>query len=178
MSGLASGDESPWLPPYELENIRSKVPMVYVEAIPIRVGSSGELHAVGMLLRASHHGELQRAFVSGRVLYQETLREALARHLDKDLGPMALPRIPTVLAPLTVAEYFPTPGYGFHDPRQHAVSLVFAIPVDGEPAPSDDALDFSWIPVEDCKNPLWELDMVPGHAALLSHLLTITGSNV
>jgi len=178
MSGLASGDESPWLPPYELDSIRSKVPMVYVEAIPIRLSPTGALEDVGMLLRASHNGELQRAFVSGRVLYQETVREALVRHLDKDLGPVAMPRLPAVLTPFTVAEYFPTPGYGFHDPRQHAVALVYAIPVDGDPAPSDDALDFSWIPVEDCKNPLWELDMVPGHAALLAHLLTISGSNL
>ena len=32
--------------------------------------------------------------VTGRVLFGERVREALMRHCEKDLGPMALPRVP------------------------------------------------------------------------------------
>jgi hypothetical protein len=71
--------------------------------------------------------------VTGRVLYGERVRNALLRHLEKDLGPVALPRIPPEVAPFTVVEYFPNPEVsGFHDPRHHAVSLAFVVPVDGE----------------------------------------------
>lgn len=58
---------------------------------------------------------------------------------------MALPRIPVSPAPFTVAEYFPNPDHtGFHDPRQHAVSLVFVVPVDGDCEPTQEALDLAW----------------------------------
>src|SRR5699024_11693377 len=88
---------------------------------------------------------IQRALVSWRVMYHERLRDAIARHIDKDLGSMALPRIPTSLVPFTVAEYFPTPGITpYHDPRQHAVSLAYIVPVDGDCQPSHDALEVAW----------------------------------
>ena len=80
----------------------------------------------------------------------ETLREAIARHVEKDLGPMALPRIPTSPVPFTVAEYFPTPGQSlFTDPRQHAISLAYLVPVDGEAAPQEDALELNWYDVSE-----------------------------
>ncbi|MGM0384692.1 MAG: DUF4916 domain-containing protein [Actinomycetota bacterium] len=175
MAGLASGDQGPWLSPYELDEVRRKVPMVYVEALPLRLGHDGDLEAVGMLLTATEHGGLQRSFVSGRVLYHETLREALTRHLVKDLGAMAFPRLPASLHPFTVAQYFPTPGYGFHDPRQHSVALVYAVPIDGEPTPQDDALDFSWFTPEEAMDPLLLKEMLDGHAQLLTQLLASLG---
>ncbi|HZK04529.1 MAG TPA: DUF4916 domain-containing protein [Actinomycetaceae bacterium] len=175
MSELASGDQGPWLTPYDLENVRRKVPMVYVEAIPIRLASDGDLEAVGMLLRATAENGLQRSFVSGRVLHHETLREALTRHIEKDLGTMAFPRLPASLTPFTVAQYFPTPGYGFHDPRQHSVALVYAVPLGGEPAPSEDALDFSWFSAAHAFDTTLRAEMVDGHAQLLSALLAAYG---
>ncbi len=174
MSGLASGDQGPWLTPYDLDDVRSKVPMVYVEAIPVRLGDDGELEAVGMLLRATADG-LLRSFVSGRVLYHETLREALGRHLEKDLGPVAFPRMPASLTPFTVAQFFPTPGYGFNDPRQHAVALVYAVSLGGDPSPAEDALDFSWFTPEQCHDPALLAEIQDGHAQLLQALLTSFG---
>jgi len=175
VAGLASGDQGPWLTPYDLDDVRRKVPMVYIEAVPLRLGPDGDLEFVGMLLGATHESGLQRSFVSGRVLFHETLREALTRHLEKDLGAMAFPRLPASLQPFTVAQYFPTPGYGFHDPRQHSVALVYAVPIDGEPAPQDDALDFSWFTPEQSQDPLLQGEMVDGHAQLLNLLLAALG---
>lgn len=175
MAGLASGDQGPWLTPYDLDLVRRKVPMVYVEALPLRLAPDGDLEAVGMLLCATEHGGLQRSFVSGRVLFHETLREALARHLEKDLGAMAFPRLPASLQPFTVAQYFPTPGYGFHDPRQHSVALVYAVPIEGEPTPQDAALDFSWFTPGEALDPLLQAEMVDGHAQVLNLLLAALG---
>ena len=51
------------------------------------------------------------------------------RHLEKDLGPLALPRLPADPTPFTIVEYFPDPDRsGFHDPRHHAVSLAYVVP--------------------------------------------------
>ena len=37
---------------------------------------------------------MERTLVAGRVLYHESLREAIARNVAKDLGPLALPTLP------------------------------------------------------------------------------------
>ena len=111
-----------------------------------RCGStSGQVTSVGLLLRATGQGTITRALVSGRVLYKERVRDALLRHLEKDLGPLALPRVPLSPQPFTIAEYFPTPGVTpFHDPRQHAVSLAYVVPVEGDCVPQQDALELTW----------------------------------
>ena len=118
--------QSAWLTAQDLEQIRERLPIVYVDAIPVRVDDSGRVTKIGLLLRGRPDGSISRAVISGRVLYGERIRDALLRHIEKDLGAVALPQIPTNPAPFTVAEYFPDPEVsGFHDPRQHAVSLVY-----------------------------------------------------
>ena len=145
-----------------LADLRRHLPVTYVDVVPVRTEVDGSLAEVGLLLRASGAGQIVRSIVSGRVLIHETLREAIARHIEKDLGPMALPRIPLSPVPFTVAEYFPTPGVSpFHDPRQHAISLAYVVPIDGETAPQEDALELSWFGVDELlaeSSPLEEMD--------------------
>jgi ADP-ribose pyrophosphatase YjhB (NUDIX family) len=137
---------SQWLDEIELELVRGRVPMVYVEAVPVRLDAMGQLTHVGLLLRAMPDGTISRAIISGRVQWGETVRQALMRHLDKDLGPAAFPRIPVAPTPFTIAEYMPDPKRtGFHDPRQHAVSLAYIVPIEGECQPSQEALGFAWV---------------------------------
>jgi len=115
-----------WLDNDQLEQVRGQVPLVYVDAVPVRVNELGVVTHVGMLLRQAPDGSISRTVVSGRVLLNERIRDALLRHLEKDLGPMALPKIPPEPAPFTIVEYFTDPNIsGFHDPRHHAVSLAF-----------------------------------------------------
>lgn len=134
-----------WLSPEDLEQIRAQMPMVYVDAIPVRVDGRGEVTEVGLLLRVAADGSISRMVVSGRVLYGERVRDALLRHLEKDLGPLALPDVPAHPAPFTIAEYFPDPAMsGFHDPRHHAVSLAYVVPVAGDCVPTQKALDLAW----------------------------------
>ena len=96
-----------WLDPRQLDAVRDQVPLVYVDAVPVRTDDMGNVTHVGMLLRQTPDGSISRTVVSGRVLLNERIREALLRHLEKDLGPLALPKIPPEPAPFTVVEYFP-----------------------------------------------------------------------
>ena len=114
-----------WLSEDELNTARERLPIVYVDAVPVRTDAQGQIVAIGLLLRGMPDGSISRAIVSGRVMYGERVRDALLRHLEKDLGGMALPRVPTSPQPFTIVEYFPDPEVtGFHDPRQHAVALA------------------------------------------------------
>lgn len=138
-----------WLSAKELDYIRAHLPMVYVDIIPVRLSEDGAVTEVGLLLRA-YDDAMSRALISGRVLYHERLRDALVRHIEKDLGPLSLPRVPPQPAPFMVAEYFPTRGItAFYDSRQHAVSLAYVVPVDGECEASQDALDVEWLTPEE-----------------------------
>ncbi|MFP4310508.1 MAG: DUF4916 domain-containing protein [Nitriliruptoraceae bacterium] len=165
-----------WLDEDVLGSIREQVPMVYVEAIPVRVDHLGRIDKVGLLLRAQADGTISRAVVAGRVLFGETLREALWRHLSKDLGPDASPRLPTGVAPFTVAEYFPDPERsGFHDPRQHAVALGYLVPCDGECVPPDNVLDLAWLSPTEVVDPSIAGEMSFGHGRLVRRALAFAG---
>lgn len=165
-----------WLSEDTLESVRGQVPLLYVEAVPVRVDHLGRITRVGLLLRAQPDGVVSRAVVSGRVLRDETLRDALWRHLSKDLGPDAAPRIPAGVAPFTVAEYFPEPGRsGFYDPRHHAVALGYLVPCDGECEPAQDALDLAWLTPEEAVDPQITAEMSQGHGRIVRRALAFCG---
>lgn len=140
-------NENPgWLSERELTEARGRLPMLYVEAVPVRVDGVGQVTEVGLLLRSTPDGVMTRALVAGRVRFGETIRDALFRHLETDLGPMAFPLIPAAPVPAQVAEYFPMPGISAYvDARQHAVSLVYVVPVTGTCNPRQDALEVTWM---------------------------------
>jgi len=165
-----------WLAPDEIETVRGQVPLIYVDAVPVRVDELGQLTHVGLLLRAMADGTISRAVVSGRVLQGERIRDALLRNLEKDLGPVALPRLPVEVSPFTVVEYFPDEGItGFHDPRQHAVSLAFVVPVDGDCRPAQDSLELTWLtPVEATRGDI-RREMSSGHDRLIRMALAHAG---
>jgi ADP-ribose pyrophosphatase YjhB (NUDIX family) len=165
-----------WLDKDQLQNIRANVPLVYVDAVPVRVDDLGRVTSVGMLLRQAADGTLSRMVVSGRVMYGERIRDALLRHLEKDLGPVALPRIPAEVAPFTVVEYFPDADVsGFHDPRHHAVSLAFVVPVSGDCQPTQEALDLAWYPPEQAVSEAVRREMTGGHDRLIRLALAHVG---
>lgn len=165
-----------WLSPSELDSVRGRMPIVYVEAVPARVDDLGVLTHVGLLLRVMADGSVSRAVVSGRVLHGERIRDALLRHLEKDLGPLALPRIPPAPQPFTIAEYFPNPDItGFHDPRQHAVSLAYLVPVEGDCEPSQDALELTWLRPDEVVDASVTAEMTIGHDRLVRRALAHAG---
>lgn len=164
-----------WLSENALEQVRGELPLLYVNAIPVRLGPMGELTEVGLLLRADD-GAISRAIVAGRVLYHESIREALMRNLEKDLGSVALPRIPITPVPFAVAEYFPTPGSGpFTDSRQHAVALAYVVAVDGDCEPSQNSLDIVWLSPEEAASEEVGRAMTGGQDTLLRQALAHCG---
>ncbi|MGH8859790.1 MAG: NUDIX hydrolase family protein [Jatrophihabitantaceae bacterium] len=176
MTQIESQSGSRWLSREELDSARERLPILYVDIVPVRAEESGSLTAVGLLLRVTGHGQISRALVSGRVLYHERVRSAMLRHIEKDLGPLALPRVPVAPQPFTVAEYFPTPGVTpFHDPRQHAVSLAFVVPVEGDCEPQQDALELTWFTPAEVTDSELLAEMSGGQGTLLRQALAHCG---
>ncbi|MCA0379765.1 MAG: NUDIX hydrolase family protein [Actinobacteria bacterium] len=165
-----------WLSEDELAFVRGRMPVLYVEAVPVRVDGQGQVNEVGLLLRSTPDGVMTRALVAGRVRFGETVRDALFRHLENDLGPMAFPLIPASPVPAQVAEFFPLPGISpYVDERQHAVSLVFVVPVTGSCSPRQDALEMTWMSPEEALS-LDTLDeLVGGRGRLLRQALASVG---
>lgn len=157
-----------WLSPERLEQVRASMPIVYVDAVPVRIDSDGTVTEVGLLLRVAADGTISRMVVTGRVLLGERIRNALMRHLEKDLGPLAMPQIPADPAPFTVVEYFPDPNRsGYHDPRHHAVSLAYVVPVWGDCQPTQKALDLAWFTPEEAVSEQVREQMTGGHDRLI-----------
>lgn len=176
MSSVGTPDPNPgWLSDEELAETRRRLPLLYVEAVPVRVDGLGQVTEVGILLRANAEGAMTRTLVSGRVMYGETLRDALFRHLEKDLGPMAFPLLPASAVPFSVAEYFPFPGTQFTDERQHAVSLAYVVPVTGTCEPRQDALELTWMTPEDAASEAVAAEMEGGRGSLLRAGLASVG---
>jgi ADP-ribose pyrophosphatase YjhB (NUDIX family) len=176
-SGAGAAGNPGWLSEVELAEIRRRMPILYVEAVPVRTDGMGVVVQVGILLRATPIGEISRTIVSGRVRYGETVRDALFRHLENDLGPMAFPSLPPEPTPFTVAEYFPLPGMSaFHDDRQHAVSLAFVVPVTGTCEPRQDALEVTWLSPEEASSDALADEMEGGRGTLIRLALASVGA--
>lgn len=167
--------EENWLSGDDFENARRRLPITYLNLVPIRVNELGQVSQVGLLLTASAEGEIRRSLVTGRIKYGERIRDAISRHLDKDLGPVAFARIPSSLQPFGVFEYFPDALVtGMTDSRQHAIALGYTIVVSGECQPSQAALDFVWVETEDLTDQYLQSEMANGQhhvvKAALAHL--------
>ncbi|AXT86636.1 DUF4916 domain-containing protein [Aeromicrobium sp. A1-2] len=167
-----------WLPDFALDETRARVPILYVEAVPVRIDALGQVESIGVLLRGNATtGAMTRTLVSGRVLHGESVREALLRNLEKDLGPTAFPQLPATTVPFSVAEYFPLPGVSpLYDPRQHAVALAYVVPVSGECNPRQDALELTWLTPSEASTPEVLDDLEGGRGWLLKAALASVGA--
>lgn len=161
-----------WLDETELAAARARLPMVYVEAIPVRLDEHGRVVEVGFLYRADETGTFRYTFVSGRVRYMQPIRDALMRHLEKDLGPLAMPQLPISLTPFTVAEYFPYGSTsGLTDERQHAVALCYVVPVRGDTQPREDALQVAWLTPDEALSSEVQNEFEGGRAKLVTQAM-------
>src|ERR671938_576308 len=57
-----------WLSREEMDAARERLPILYVDAVPVRVDDHGVVTSVGLLLRIGEDGQVKRALVSGRGL--------------------------------------------------------------------------------------------------------------
>lgn len=186
-----SGNNPPgWLDARDIERARKQIPIVYVQVVPVRTDELGRTVQIGTLLSIDEVEEegltgvniaasadgIKRTIVSGRVLFHESIREAIARNISKDLGELALPQIPLSLQPFTVAEYFPTPGLSeCYDPRQHAVALCYVVPIAGDCKPSDETLEVEWTSPEVVSSSDFLQTLEDGQAFVLRRALNWLG---
>jgi hypothetical protein len=175
--GADGGNPPGWLSSERIDRVRREVPVPYVEVVPVRRDELGRVREVGSLLRVRENGSVERTLISGRVLFHETIREALARNISKDLGDLALPVLPASLNPFTVAEFFPTPGISeFYDPRQHAIALCYVVQISGDCRPADSALDVEWCGVENDRLDTFIGQMAAGHDRIVRRALAWVGA--
>ena len=174
--GSGHGNPPGWLEPDDINRVRRQLPIAYVEIVPVRTDELGRISHVGSLLRVGEDGSVVRTLITGRVLFHETLREAIARNVAKDLGDLALPVLPQSLQPFTVAEFFPTPGLSeYYDPRQHAIALCYVVPIPGECKPQDETLDVEWCDPYHATLDTFVEQMPNGHGKIVRQALSWAG---
>ena len=97
-----------WLSPEELELVRAHVPLVYVDAVPVRVDGLG-----GSPTRSAPAGRRRRHDQPDGRLRPGPVRRADPRRADPPPGEGPRPARPArcrpIPAPFTVVEYFPDP---------------------------------------------------------------------
>ena len=149
-----------------LETARALVPIVCVDLVPARTAVDGQAE-VGLILRDMPGSETQVwCHLGGRVRRGETLASALLRHLESTLSGAGID-LEVDPQPHYTMQWFPTaqsagalPVHG-HDPRQHAVALVYAVELHGEPVSraGGEASEFRWWRVDELAAtagpPLW-----------------------
>lgn len=168
-------NQNAWLSSDDMQSVRNRVPIVYVNVLPVRTDSSGEVVELGLLLAPDEAGSFRHSLISGRVLFNERVRDALVRHIEKDLGPVSFPRIPLSINPFGVFEYFPTPDVtGLFDTRQHAIALAFVVAVSGDCQPSQQALSLNWFNCSEISREFLEKEMAGGqHQVVLAGLSSV-----
>jgi ADP-ribose pyrophosphatase YjhB (NUDIX family) len=140
-----------WLSEPDWVRIQHQIPIACVDVLPVRPAdaSSAAVREVGLIYRGTPDAGDRWCLIGGRMLFEESLTEALARHVRTTIGREVQARSLTGDQPLYVAQYAPTQRPGFErDPRQHAIGLTYAAVVEGPEDPQGEALDFRWFSVD------------------------------
>jgi ADP-ribose pyrophosphatase YjhB (NUDIX family) len=140
------------IPGPQYDWVRRHLPIVCIDLLPYREGVDGA--EVGLLRRWFPEAGAPGArpvwcAVGGRLRHGETIRAALRRQLRTDLGRAAVGAFPLRQVPVAVVEYrhVPKGRGGPFDPRQHAIGLLYAVPVRGTVRPPAPHLGFRWFKV-------------------------------
>ena len=135
-----------WLNPEQYRLVQASVPIVCVDIVPLKMNGSA-IDAIGLILRDTPHQGRRWCLVGGRVLRDESLAQAAARHLRETLGNAIRFSLDPDIQPVYVSQYFPTPRPpGVLDPRQHSVAMNYLVPIEGEVRAGGEAHQFQWFP--------------------------------
>lgn len=147
-----------WLAPDEWQRVQRSIPVLGVDVLPVRwtTHPRRSVAALGLILRDSPQGR-GWCLCGGRVLYGESLHEAIARQIRDTFGAAARFETHSGAQPLYVAQYAPAArevrGFDAFDPRQHAIGLTFAVTLTGALTPRGEAHDFNWFPADQLPAP-------------------------
>ncbi|GAA2230103.1 DUF4916 domain-containing protein [Streptomyces indiaensis] len=127
-----------WIPEEDYHFICARVPILCVDLLPVIAGTS----RFGLIKRNTYNGGRGLNLVGGGVLLDESLVEAVDRHVSATLG-SAVSVDMASLALVGVYQYYRQPRPGeLHDPRKNAVSITYAGIINGEPRAAGEALSF------------------------------------
>jgi len=143
-----------WLNADDWKRVQETVPVVCVDVTPVRFGDDGRAQAIGLILRDTPHQGRRWCLVGGRVLHNESLADAVIRHLAQTLGDAIHFHIEADAQPVYVAQYFTVAhSVGVVDPRQHSVAMNYLVGVEGPVVARGEAYDFCWFPRQQLPRP-------------------------
>lgn len=123
-------------------------PLPCVDIVPVRI-SGGKLE-IGIIERATGSEAGKLAVIGGRIMLNETVTEAIARHLKNDLNihTFSYHKINSEPRPFLLQQYLKGStvrgNFGF-DPTKHAVTPTYLVRIQGTPKPSNEASQYHWI---------------------------------
>lgn len=134
------GANDRWIPDELYQQIQRSVPIVCVDLLPL----SADLTGVGLIRRDTYDGKQGLCLVGGAILFDEHIHEALSRHVRTTLGDNVEFQHESLRFE-AVYQYFVTPRQSeLHDPRKHAVALVYSGVIRGEAVPAGEAHSFDF----------------------------------
>lgn len=119
------------------------VPIACVDVLPQRrVDGDWEF---GLILRENENGGRAWNLVGGRILRNETVADAVSRHLVETLGTHVATTRTDFAEPDAVGEYLTRPDTRLsYDPRKHAIALTYLVEIRGDPQAMGEAFEFRW----------------------------------
>jgi ADP-ribose pyrophosphatase YjhB (NUDIX family) len=134
-----------WLEPADWKWVQDTMPIVCADVVPVQLGDDGTAKNIGLIYRDTPHQGMRWCMVGGRMWRNESMPEAITRQMRETLGPAVQFEIDPDRQPNFVVQYFTTRrSIGFLDPRQHAITLAFVVPIDGHITAMGEAESFQW----------------------------------
>jgi ADP-ribose pyrophosphatase YjhB (NUDIX family) len=129
--------------------ITSSVPIVCIDVIPVRLNES---HIeLGAIIRKTGTESGKIALIGGRIVKNESISDAIRRHLKKDLNVSDFKYSPLNSEdnPIIVQQYqhstLESSSVICFDPTKHSIGLTYLIEISQEPKPANEASKFLWL---------------------------------
>ena len=137
-----------YLPDDVYATVTKSVPIICVDLIPVRKNGGGKWE-IGVITRATGSQAGKVALIGGRIGYDESVIDAVRRHLTTDCGidKFMFLSCNEVNRPFSIEQYIHRKDAknSTYDPTKHAISLTYLMEIDKVPKPKNEARDFLWI---------------------------------